>query len=211
MLKKNLLFGAIALGLSGAAFGMGDKSLVDTFNPAFYLGLQAGYGLTNAGDISGLDDYEREWSVGHDNGAVGRIFIGYDFHKYFAAELGYMRFLQKTKLYADGVLANQVVVQTMDLLGKAKFPINDFFGIYAKAGLGYTMNSFDSRDTAVYGNNNKYVGIVYGVGINYNITSNIMADLSWMRYGSGHHSINADGFQPDYDLFMLGISYKFNF
>jgi len=236
MLKKTLLVGAVALGLSGAAFGMGDvmpSCPAETFNPGFILGLQAGYGMTNwdnANDLGTVGSvitpsfavitnvYQ---TFRKPSTIVGRVYAGYDFHKYFGVELGYMRFLQKTTLdvnanaiiidpatqrvYAvGGVLASAgITTQAVDLLAKIKAPINDAFGVYAKIGPDLMMTSMDNG-----GGNTSHLNIAFGVGVNYNITSNFAADLSWMRY-QGHERAASAVYQPNNDLFLLGISYKF--
>ncbi|MFA6408897.1 MAG: outer membrane beta-barrel protein [Gammaproteobacteria bacterium] len=213
MLKKVLLVGAVALGLSAAAFanGTADENVaaVPQFNPGIYAGVQLGYALTgwktmwNAGDMV---------NVNKANSFAGRVYAGYDFHKNFALEAGYFLAFSKAKArnLADSADAANILTQAADLLLKVKIPLADSWGIYTKVGLGYLTSKV--RDvTAGYAlKSAKNFNVAYGAGVNYDITSNWTTDLSWMHY-TGNTNVNSKNLQPSLNFFALGISYKFNF
>lgn len=50
--------------------------------------------------------------------------------------------------------------------------------------------------------------VLYGAGMTYDIIPNLVADASWTRY-TGHGKLG-NSYQPDADLFALGITYKFS-
>lgn len=250
-MKKILLVGAISLGLSGIAFASGsaEKSPLpvtnaNAFNPGMVVGLQAGYGM------SGWENFSvGPLNTNSNNALTGRVYLGWDFYPNFGIELGYMRFLGKAKINLPNITfvdekwgdysfsatdaISKITTQSIDLIGKAKWALNDMFGIYAKAGVAYLMSSglqnskaqyvyvdTDTRDTTSgsfneFSNNsfNKFT-LVYGLGVSYNITSNLVADLSWLQYlGDSSTKCNSIGeftkYQPSVNFFALGLSYKF--
>lgn len=224
-MKKILLVSAVALGLSSVALANGGMAaapiataaVTSDFTPGIVVGIQGGYADSGfkALDISGTDEFK----VDKDTGLAGRIFVGYDFHKYFAIEAGYFLFGPKTEFKFNDVKAFDVRTQAFDLVGKLKAPIMDNFGLYAKAGVGYLMQKYsassDLRDTlnqlgvnASDDNVNKF-DLVYGFGAYYNFAENWTVDAAFTRYNSGHTKMDKD-WQPVVDFYSLGISYKFN-
>lgn len=195
--------------------------------------------------------------VSKDTGLAGRIFIGYDFHKYFAVELGYFLMQPKAEVKSMGVYVDhfdthhglvnspehytfdihgysdgkdEIRSQAFDLVGKVKAPINENFGLYAKAGVGYLMqrHSYSENgymvnvhvpsqelppDVKAYNysetfNANKF-DLVYGFGAYYTV-NNWTVDLSYTRYNSGKTRIVDQKWQSNVDFYALGVSYKFN-
>ncbi|MFA6408896.1 MAG: outer membrane beta-barrel protein [Gammaproteobacteria bacterium] len=214
MLKKILLVGAVALGLSSAAFANGaDENVAAApceFAPGINLGLQLGYALTGWKnlDLAGTPFL----NVNSANNFAGRIFAGYDFHKNFALELGYFRTFADAKLRnaADSADVAKITTQAIDLLLKVKVPLVDCWGIYTKVGLAYLMSNFNSNTSGYTIDNSHNFNAAYGAGVEYKITSNWTTDLSWMHY-NGNANISSANFQPNVNFFALGISYKFTF
>ncbi|MFA6409424.1 MAG: porin family protein [Gammaproteobacteria bacterium] len=180
--KKTLIVGIISLGLYPTAFAS---------NTGTYLGIAAGYGMTNWENL--VDDASK------DKGAISRIFIGYDFSKSLAIELGYTNFFSKTDIQE---VNTTIRTQAFDLLGKIKAPLSDKFDIYAKTGLGYLMSNLKSNS---YGSRNNF-NIAYGLGLEYSISQNVIADISWLRY-DGKITYDFNKYQPDADTFMIGLRY----
>lgn len=225
MLKK-ILIGVAALGLTAAALANGNSISESTalaavpaseFDPGLYVGLQAGYGLTGWKKVQGAD-----LSVSKDGNIAGRVLVGYDFTKYWAAEAGYTYFAKKTEIKAGSTLNGDVRTQAWDLVAKGKIPVVDDFEMYGKVGVGYLMskglqhtsNSFFLKDKQ-----NNFAGVV-GAGAEYYFMPNLWMDLSWTRFMvanrcgnlvSGGTTYTYGKYQPDADLFALGVAYKFNF
>jgi opacity protein-like surface antigen len=208
-MKKILVVSAIALGLSSVALagGIAEKMPAapvataavakSDFNPGIYVGLQGGYADSGLSALPG--DF-----VNNDKGIAGRVFVGYDFHKHFAIEAGYF-LMRKASLF---LVPADIKTQAFDLVGKMKVNVVDNFGLYAKAGIGYLMNSNNRTDITFNILNSKRVDLVYGLGAYYNI-DNFTVDLSYTRYNSGHSKIDQN-WQPNVDFYALGVSYKFD-
>jgi len=238
MLKK-ILIGVAALGLTAAALANGNTVSESTalaavpaseFDPGIYLGLQGGYGLSGWKRVEG--DAAK---VSADGGLSGRAFVGYDFTKYWAMELGYTYFGPKTKVKdASGTVLSQIRTEAWDLVGKGKIPVVDSFDIYGKLGVGYLMSKGIQKASTTFSSDTVYVGEkdkqnniagVVGVGAEYYFMPNLWMDLSWTRYMTNAKSgmtytgtldsnatVYANGkYQPDADFYALGVAYKFNF
>ena len=235
-MKKILLVSA-ALCLSSAALANGGMAPVATattsvadFTPGVYVGIQGGYADTGfrsadfATTILAHDGYQST-KIDHNTGPAGRIFVGYDFHKYFAVEAGYFLVGQKTNFTATNNALGEADQQTssirtqaFDLVGKIKAPIMDNFGVYAKAGVGYLMTdgrnnigvdaSGHDTTTSVKNNVDKF-DLVYGLGTYYTFANNWTVDASYTRYNSGHSKCD-ESWQPVVDFYAVGINYKFD-
>lgn len=212
-MKKILLVSSIALGLSSVALASGGMPavapapvaapapIVSDFTPSMYVGLQAGMSDTGFESLF--------TNVSKDTGLAGRLFVGYDFHKYFAVEAGYFLVQPKTELNSvDGNKLIDVRTMAFDLVGKIKAPVMDNFGLYAKFGPAYLMQKM----TAVEGGSNtaNKLTVTYGVGAYYNINDNWSLDAGYTHYRSGQSKIYKDDWQTSVDFYSLGVSYKFN-
>jgi opacity protein-like surface antigen len=221
MINKKLLVGVIAFGLSTVALANGNVysepvapaavAASSDFTPGIYFGLQAGY--VNA-DMNS-DDSNRK--VKNDSGIVGgRLFVGYDFHRYFAAEMGYMMYSPAIKVSEKNTNPEAKLYETkisaFDLVGKLKAPVTDGVNVYAKAGAGYLMLKNDKiapSERANLSSSNDRIDLVYGLGVSYDITPNWIADVSWTRY-NGDYTAKVKKAQPNVDFYALGIAYKIN-
>lgn len=241
MLKKTLLASAFALSVvSIGSFangnGNGDENLTaikpmaamptGNFIPNIYMGVQAGYGM------SGWENFDKlgNLKVTNDANLAGRLFVGYSFHKNFGVELGYMAIGKKAKLIANiedessnsatSVQLASIRTQAFDLVGKLSVPVNDVVDVYAKAGVNYLMSSGLNKsnvgeiDGLFTDSHLHHFGPAFGVGMSYNITETMFADVSWMHY-EGNHSMKTHGgdrikYQPSVDFIGVGIGGKFN-
>ena len=162
-------------------------------------------------------------------GLAGRVFLGYQFNSYFAAEVGYYRFTQldvNTKLDIDVIILKQnftlptslstratVRTEALDLVAKGILPLTDKFSIYGKLGLAYlnvigkvslSVNS-PLLNTSLSGNPSlNLVYPTFGIGANYDLTQHISTDLSWNRI----QRLNSHLF-PSTDFISLGLIYRF--
>jgi opacity protein-like surface antigen len=198
-IKKNLFVGVIALGLSPIALANGYMPApADSWAPGVYVGLQAGYAMTN---------WDTDWdgAVDDSNGFAGRFSIGYDFHKNFAVEAGFGYVFNNPKWVGDtaSYFGNTYAI---DLMGVIKAPVVDDFGLFAKVGVNYLHT--DSGDSIFGSTEVDNFNVAFGAGAYYDITKNVSMDISWMRYNGDITGTWAD-YQPYTDAFMLGIKYKF--
>lgn len=217
-MKKLLVVSAVAvLGLSSAfAGGLPEEMPVAPVaavsnDTGVYLGLQGGFGMTHWKNLENTMEGKLK-SVHKDNGIVSRVFAGYDINRYFAIESGYSYFFNKVNF--DAVNKAGKVVKTgdtktmaFDLMGKGKLPVVDSFDLYAKLGVNYLMTRTNKTDDKASKNTNNF-NLAYGVGADYSITPNIIANVEWLRL-NGNAKLN-DKYQPNVDAFLIGLRYKFD-
>ena len=155
------MLGAAAMAVSGAAFAQASTSPV----PAFYIGAEIGQG--EAGD---------EDDLGY------KILGGYQFHRNFAAELGYGILLDK----------DNAEVTTLELVAVGMWPLGNNFHILGK--LGFANWEIDSRAGSTDGTD-----LTWGVGAQFDIGRNLGLRAMWQRY-------EAD---EEIDFFNVGVIWNF--
>jgi len=207
-----------------------------------YVGLQLGWGVLNQGEFI-ASNLNKELSktfpdatVGNttfcDTGRGGRAFIGYQFNRYLAAEIGYYRF---SSLKLDASLSTDITVfqrfgleidvpltlntniyvktDAFDLVAKGMYPVTSKFSVYAKAGL-VSLNS-DGKAVITLQTSiadlslfvDPSISIVYpvfGLGMSYDINDHVSADLSWTRM----QKVNPCPY-PSIDFAAVGLMYHF--
>lgn len=186
----------------------------EAFKPGVYLGLSAGYGMTNwdlIDDANAVNpnngNSQTKYDVKGTDNFAGRIYAGYDFHKNFALEVGYTQFFNDTDVkYAD---TNQEAFNpsydwAIDAMAKIKAHIVDNFGFYAKVGIDYI-----SVSESIDGKPHDSINLAYGAGAYYDFTPHVALDLSWIRL-NGNSKEDDDTYIPYHDLFTAGIIYKFD-
>lgn len=166
----------------------------------------------------------------NNTGFAGRIFAGYQFNAYFAAEMGYYRFsplnikadfnvdvviLEKFDLSVPFDFTARATVYTyvVDLVGKGIYPVTDKFSLYGKLGVAYlnaTGNIILAVKTKIVDlsiSTNPSINVLYptfGIGLNYDITQHFSTDLSWSHI----QKYNSHCF-PSVDFVGVGLLYHF--
>ncbi|HET9412561.1 MAG TPA: outer membrane beta-barrel protein [Pseudolabrys sp.] len=153
--------GAAAVAVSGGAFAQASTSPV----PAFYVGAEVGQG--EAGDEDDLG-----W----------KILGGYQFHRNFAAELGYGFLLDK----------DNAEVTTLELVAVGMWPLGNNFHLLGK--LGFANWEIDTRGGSTDGTD-----LTWGVGAQFDMGRNLGLRAVWQRY-------EAD---EEIDFFNVGVIWKF--
>lgn len=162
-------------------------------------------------------------------GLAGRVFIGYQVDSNFALEAGYTQFSnQKLSLNATATednglhdinLSSKGTIKThaFDLVGKAIYPIQNGFSIYGKAGVAYLAQSAkasaDVSGVHVVGNavqqkfkgNENAILPTFGLGVSYDITPNVVADVSWNRIQKVGNKTSLSST----DFVGVGLAYNF--
>ena len=211
-MKKILMVSLIAtLGATTAAIADNNSSKTMS-QPGFYVGLSGGLGLTNWQNLENTNvkfnnTTIHNYNSHNNNGFVSRVFVGYDFNKYFAVATGYSYFFTDANIdiVKNGQLTNTGDIQTMafDVIGKGSVPITCDFSLFAKLGLDYLM----TRNPLGTINN---TNLVYGAGVDYHITSNVAASFEWLRLNGDNRIAHIGSkYQPATDSFLVGIRYKF--
>ncbi len=165
---------------------------------------------------------------GDDEGGVaGRLAIGYDFNENFGIELGGMKFSNAdVKLsFSRPIMGSTVRARTqlkafaIDLLAKGVLPLTSDFYVYAKGGVAYVNLEADSKATVTLpsgrtatikddDSENKFRPEL-AVGVGYNITDNVMIDVSVSRI-FGKSKLFSSDYIPDLDTAMVGLTYRFS-
>lgn len=202
-MKKILLISALA-SLSFTSSVMADSCP----DRDIYVGIQGGLGFNNMKDFSARSFPNGSYfsHISNSKGLVGRVFVGYDINQIFALESGYSYFFNDAYMHVStGNDVGYIKTQSLDLYGKLKAPAIRDFGLYAKFGVGLLMNNF--QHVVIGDNIRRNFNAAFGVGVDYNITTNIVTNLEWSHI-IGYHAI-AHNYQPSTDAFMLGLRYKF--
>lgn len=222
MLKKKILLSALigvaALSAGSALANTSTATSAFNSNAGVYIGAQLGYGDTNWSDLDVSRPANPILSLGgtdtisyHDTGLAGGLFAGYDINQYLAVETGYVYF-PRTDLKINGKTVDHADTYGIDLIGKITVPVVDNFGLYAKAGPGYLHTAYDHPGEDSTHN----FDLVYGFGANYQFNSHLIADVSFTRFNGNHKVANNSGtdvnghYQPNADLYAVGLAYKFN-
>jgi OOP family OmpA-OmpF porin len=151
-------------------------------------------------------------SCDHIDNAV-KIFAGYQFNRYFAAEIGYA---DLGKSSANGVVSGVNVNATAEsvaweLVGVASLPVIDGLSLYGKLGF-YRAETKVSGTGAIPGfsaflsESDRNSDATYGLGARYGITRNLALRAEWQRYVAVGGPDVGDN---DIDVFGVGLMYRF--
>jgi OmpA-OmpF porin, OOP family len=180
---------AAAAAFAGAALAQSQES-------GAYVGL--GIGQSKAKDACSGTSFPGVSSSCDDKDTAWRIFGGYQFNRYVAAEVAYTD-LGKVKATASsgGVTASEEVKSNAwELVGVGSYPIGTSgFAPYAKLGV-YRGESKASGVVSGKDTSNDWTG---GLGVRYDFMRNFAVRAEWQRY-------NGDS---DIDVFSIGALYKF--
>lgn len=214
MLNKKILLGVATVGLSALVAVNASAAL-----PGAYVGGTLGWGDVHQGGFPApAFDTKSD-----DTGIAGRLFGGYQFDDTWGAELGWSRFSNATAkgklvrgfgpFYSVTNLSGTIKTDAFDLVGKATLPIQDGFSVYGKAGIAYLYQRADVSISGgalvpsgvLKGSDNEHrIFPTFTVGTSYDITPNVVADLSWNRIQKvGSSDLSST------DLVGVGLSYSF--
>ena len=187
------------LGFAAAAFAGSALAQNATQETGAYAGLSIGQ--SKAKDFcsgtagSGLSCDDKDTAL--------KIFGGYQFMRYLAAEIAYTD-LGKVKASGSGN-SLEVKANAWELVAVGSYPIGTSgFAPYAKFGFyrGETKASSNFGFSAKETNND----LTYGVGVRYDIMRNLAVRAEWQRYGdAGGGTIG----KADVDVISIGALYKF--
>lgn len=208
MLQKKLLMGLSLLGLATAASASG-LIPAPVYNPGIYIGIMGGWSHVDEGD--GFRDFINEVYAQNiakpnnvntfkkdDRGDFGgRVYLGYNFIRYFSIEAGYTFFADnkyhkvgETHTFFDDY---QFKVQTyaIDLVAKGILPLDlwspsmEGWNLFAKLGGAYDhchwregVQFTGMNQTEITGSHGS-VRPTYAAGIGYDFTPNFGVDLSY--------------------------------
>ena len=234
--KRSLSGSVFALVTLSAAIAAMGAANAQSFAPHAYVG--GAYGVTNArGDFNGqvfragqsLTGGNMISNIRSDRSASGgKFFVGYQFHGKLAAELSYVDFGKFnaayqfsginsfTRQYAANWRADGIA---LDLVASAEVMPK----LSVSGRVGVMQSSLKYGDDTVPGGLNPFTAPTerqtrphFGVGLGYDITPTIGAQLGWERTVGVGRNFSFSNAEPDrsngkldYDLVSLGLTYRF--
>ena len=192
MYKKLTLISVALLGFSAAAMA--------NENSATYIGAQLGKTIMNYES----SDYTFSNNSVDDEKFGGRLYLGYAFTEFLAAELGYGYYGKPEFKHDPDGNTQDITQQGVDLVGKISLPLDYGIGFYVKAG-GIWMHRSELESRGGFfpeKSSNGRLAPLGGLGITYNFNPKVAAELFWT--GSA-----TSGNLPKMYFYGLGLSYKF--
>lgn len=216
MYKKTLCLLVLILGFSSAVFaaeeignagseftsGVAANDSSSDFNSGIYFGAQ--FGVANM-HYSGSKYTLSRNSYDDSYKFAGRGYFGYAFTQYISTELGYAYYGRPK--FKDNTTGNtqDILQQGMDLMIKARLPLDHGFDLYIKGGLAWIFRGALHGNAGTFaekGANNKFTPIG-AVGASYWFMPNMAVDLSWNK-------TMAVSDLPTIDFIAAGITYRIN-
>lgn len=127
-----------------------------------------------------------------------RLFGGYQFHRNFAAELGYH------DLGEVNFVGGNRNAKAWEFVGVGMLPVATALSVYGKLG-GYYAKS-ELQSSIVPSGDDTNTGLTYGVGAQYDVTPQVGLRLEWQRYDNVGG--NTAG-KTDIDVANLGVLWRF--
>ena len=203
------LLGLLVIGLSSIAgdyddMDSEDQPLVKALRH-MYFGLQIGYANADYTD-SLLKPGFAPTDITKDHYAA-RVYIGYDFNQYIAAEVTAVYFLTRPEFKGVPGRRNEdlkIKNNIFSITGKFTWPVYDDINLYAQGGIGYIVREeIVSRQMTVLPKGEFFTPI-YGLGASYNFHSDWFLDLSWLQTPR-----SGDKQLPQENFIGIGIYYSF--
>lgn len=138
-----------------------------------------------------------------DKDTAFKLFGGYQFSRYIAAEAGYTD-LGKVKASAPGLSAD-IKSNAWELVAVGSYPIGTSgFAPYGK--LGFYRGEVKLSSNVGVSDKHTNTDLTFGVGVRYDIMRNFAVRAEWQRYGDvGGGNVG----KSDFDVFSVGALYKF--
>lgn len=158
-------------------------------------------GVYLSGSYGGYKSHGGEFDDDNDLYGLG---LGYQFNEFFALEAEYIDFGN----FGDDEVDGKLKGTSLGL--RARLPLTDTFGVYAKAGAfasSFDVDAFDDSET--YDEVNPFVG----AGVDFRVTEQLTAFAEYNRYNVDideddfNGQISNDG--PDFDTGRVGVRFQF--
>lgn len=141
--------------------------------------------------------------------------LGYQFHKNFAVEGGYVdlgkyNFNSNISAPAADSASGNYRVKGWTASAVGILPLSNGFSAYGKLGAVFADTKFDAASdtgaTAVGNTSKSSTRPLYGLGVSYDFTKQVVGKAEWTRYdGLGNSSTG----KSDIDTYTVGVAYKF--
>lgn len=153
----------------------------------FYLGGSVGHTEVDYVEFAGvtiLDDSDTSW----------KLFAGYNINENFAVEVSYQDLGEHSFEYLAVEARAEGEAYTFSLLGK--LPMAENLEAFGKLGYAHVDAEVSAGGLTIGADGSD---LLYGLGLNYQLTDNVDARLEWERMD----------FADQIDTWSLGVSYNF--
>jgi OmpA-OmpF porin, OOP family len=181
---------AMIVPTAGLAQGIGGRDIVG------YLGGSVGQSMASdfCTDTAGAscDDKDTAWS----------IFIGHEFNRHVALELGYRDFGEM----ATGVPGTETSInaKAFELLAVGILPVGDRFSLYTKFGAYFgETDTLTNSPLGAVSTKDSNINLTYGVGAEWEFLKQLRLRVEWQRYQEMSSS------DVDLDAVSIGLVYRF--
>jgi OmpA-OmpF porin, OOP family len=114
-----------------------------------------------------------------DQGTAYRAFAGYQVNRYLSLEFGYQQLGDVS--IAFGATTTTLETSLFDLVVLGTLPLTQRLGAYGKLGIYRANNEAKTPATEAKLETN---GLSYGIGLQYDVTSNLGVRLEWQEYAN---------------------------
>lgn len=141
--------------------------------------------------------------------------LGYQFHKNFALEGGYVdlgkyKFNSNVSAPATDTASGDYHVKGWTTTAVGILPLDNGFAAYGKLGAVFADTKFsagsDTGATGISNSSKSSTRPLYGLGLSYDFSKQIVGKAEWTRYDSLGSS---DTGKSDIDTYTVGVAYKF--
>lgn len=171
--------------LAVAAFAFAGSAAAQPSLSSVYVGATIGQAeLKDAcSGVAGCDEKDTAW----------RILGGYQFNRYFAAELGYHNLGEAS---APG---GETEATAWELVGVGAYPLVNQLSVYGKLGVYRGELEGPSAEET-------NTDLTYGLGLQYDVLKNVGVRGEWQRYNKmGGGAL----VETDVDVLSVGVVYRF--
>jgi OOP family OmpA-OmpF porin len=194
-MKSNAKAGLIAAGLAAVVFA-GPALAQQRADSGIYIG--ASFGTAEQKDqcsgasAPGLtcDNKDSAW----------KLFGGYQFNRYLAAEIGYTDLGEASAAAATTRVTDKATA--FEVVGLGMLPVIDRLSIFGKLGFYRGELKRTSNNPLVTTGTNSQNDVTFGVGVRFDITHNLGVRAEWQRYTDL-------GEITDVDVMSIGVQFKF--
>lgn len=144
-------------------------------------------------------------SSNYDSPSLTRIAGGYHFSKFIATEIGYTKFSDVTTILTSGTFT--LSTTSLHAVAIGSYPLTPKFDLTAK--LGMSQNTLNGKATGsvtiVGGNPTSTNSVMYGVGVQYHLSSQFSVRGQYEDYGA----LNSTSPTVNMTAFSAGVMYNF--
>lgn len=206
----------IGFAASIALFSMQGAHAQDT---GWYAGANAG--VTNAkqtgGGINGA--FAAQGATADTNldkrDNIYSLNLGYQFHKNFALEGGYVdlgkyKFNSNVSAPATDTASGDYRVKGWTTTAVGILPLDNGFAAYGKLGAVFADTKFnassDTGATSIGSTSKSSTRPLYGLGVSYDFSKQVVGKAEWTRYDGLGNDLTG---KSDIDTYTVGVAYKF--